>query len=117
MVYVAFIFDVFSRMIVGWRAATSMTTDLVLDTLEMAIWNRARAGVTDLTGLIHHSDGGVQFRSRKLVRALGRHQMVGSMGRVGAAGGNAAMESFFALLQKTVLNHRSRRYGVTAQGC
>ena len=42
-------------MIVGWRAATSMTTDLVLDPLEMAIWNRARAGVTDLTGLVHHN--------------------------------------------------------------
>ena len=48
-VYVAFIFDVFSRRIVGWRAATRMTTDLVLDTLEHAIWTRQQAGVTDLT--------------------------------------------------------------------
>ena len=46
-------------------------------------------------------------RSRKFVRALNRHAMVGSMGRVGAAGDNAAMESFFALLQKNVLNRRS----------
>lgn len=59
-VYVAFIFDVFSRMIVGWRAATSMTTDLVLDTLEHAIWARRRDGVTDLTGLVHHTDAGSQ---------------------------------------------------------
>jgi putative transposase len=48
-----------------------------------------------------------QFRSRKFVRTLGRHQMVGSMGRVGAAGDNAAMESFFALLQKNVLDRQS----------
>ena len=62
-VYVAFIFDVFSRRIVGWRAATRMTTDLVLDTLEHAIWTRRQAGVTDLTGLIHHTDAGSQYVS------------------------------------------------------
>ncbi|BAW09320.1 integrase [Nocardia seriolae] len=48
-----------------------------------------------------------QFRSRKFVRTLTRHGMAGSMGRVGAAGDNAAMESFFALLQKNVLDRRS----------
>ena len=47
-----------------------------------------------------------QFRSRKFVRALDRHQIVGSIGRVGAAGDNAAMESFFSLLQKNVLDRR-----------
>jgi putative transposase len=47
-----------------------------------------------------------QFRSRKFVRALHRNDMVGSMGKVGAAGDNAAMESFFALLQKNVLDRR-----------
>lgn len=51
MVYVAFIFDVYSRMIVGWRASTRMATLLVLDTLEMAIWNRRRHGVDSLAGL------------------------------------------------------------------
>ncbi|WP_189847730.1 IS3 family transposase, partial [Streptomyces omiyaensis] len=54
-----------------------------------------------------HSDRGSQFRSRKFVRTLGRHQMSGSIGRVGAAGDNAAMESFFSLLQKNVLNRRT----------
>ncbi len=54
-VYVAFAVDVFSRMIVGWRAARSMKTDLPLDALEMALWNRARAG-HDVNGLVHHSD-------------------------------------------------------------
>jgi putative transposase len=59
-VYVAFVFDVFSRRIVGWRAATSMTTELVLDTLEMAIWSRGREGIEDLSGLVHHTDAGSQ---------------------------------------------------------
>jgi transposase InsO family protein len=48
-----------------------------------------------------------QFRSRKFVHALNGHHIVGSMGRVGAAGDNAAMESFFSLLQKNVLNRRA----------
>lgn len=60
VVYVAFVFDVFSRMILGWRAATSMKTDLVLDTLEMAMFTRARQGVSDLSGLVHHNDAGSQ---------------------------------------------------------
>ncbi len=54
-----------------------------------------------------HSDRGSQFRSRKFVLALHRHNLVGSMGKVGAAGDNAAMESFFALLQKNVLDRRT----------
>jgi putative transposase len=58
-------------------------------------------------GTLVHSDRGSQFRSRKFVRALARHHTVGSMGRVGAAGDNAAMESFFSLLQKNVLNRRA----------
>lgn len=54
-VYVAFGIDVFSRMIVGWRAARTMTTSLPLDALDMALWHRGRAG-HDVEGLIHHSD-------------------------------------------------------------
>ncbi|MSS85497.1 DDE-type integrase/transposase/recombinase [Actinomycetaceae bacterium WB03_NA08] len=54
-----------------------------------------------------HSDRGSQFQSRKYQRALKHHGLVGSMGRVGAAGDNAAMESFFALLQKNVLNQQA----------
>nr|WP_240477466.1 IS3 family transposase [Jiangella muralis] len=69
-VYVAFVFDVFSRMIVGWRAATSMSTELVLDTLEHAIWSRHQAGVSDLSGLVHHTDagsqGGIKWSSQHL---------------------------------------------------
>jgi putative transposase len=53
-VYVAFIIDVFSRYVVGWQASRSLRSDLAIDALEMAIWNRQRAG-TDLSGLVHHS--------------------------------------------------------------
>ena len=58
--YVAFIIDVFSRQIVGWKADTSMRADLVTDTLEMAVWARERAGIADLSGVIHHTDAGSQ---------------------------------------------------------
>jgi putative transposase len=64
----------------------------------------ARRG--EVAGCVLHSDRGSQFRSRKFVHTLGRNDMVGSMGRVGAAGDNAAMESFFSLLQNNVLDRR-----------
>src|SRR5699024_8099985 len=60
MVYVAFVVEVFSRRIVGWRVARSMTTSLVLDALEHALFTRAREGITDLAGLVSHSDAGSQ---------------------------------------------------------
>jgi putative transposase len=59
-VYVAFVLDAYSRRILGWRAARSMKTALVLDALEMALWARGRQGVSDVTGLVHHSDAGSQ---------------------------------------------------------
>jgi putative transposase len=61
MVYVAFVLNAYSRRILGWQAATSMKTALVLDALEMAIWSRSRGGVSDLSGLIHHHDAGSQY--------------------------------------------------------
>jgi putative transposase len=56
---VAFIIDVYSRMIVGWQASRSLRSDLPIDALEMAVWNRRRAG-DELSQLVHHSDRGVQ---------------------------------------------------------
>ena len=79
-----------------------MKARLAVDAVNNAI---ARRG--NVIGCIVHSDRGSQFRSRKFINALRVHGLVGSMGRVGAAGDNAAMESFFALLQKNVLNRRS----------
>jgi transposase InsO family protein len=79
-----------------------MKARLAVDALNNAV---ARRG--NVSGCIVHSDRGSQFRSRKFITALKYHGLVGSMGRVGGAGDNAAMESFFALLQKNVLNRRS----------
>jgi transposase InsO family protein len=79
-----------------------MKARLAVDAVNNAV---ARRG--NVSGCIVHSDRGSQFRSRKFITALKYHGLVGSMGRVGAAGDNAAMESFFALLQKNVLNRRS----------
>ncbi len=63
MVYVAFVIDAYARRILGWRASTSMRTDLVLDAIEQAIWTRQREGVTNLAGLVHHNDAGSQYTS------------------------------------------------------
>ena len=92
-VYVGFIFDVFSRMIVGWRAATSMTTELVLDTLEHAVWTRLGDGVSDLTGLVHHTDAGSQYTSFAFTSRLIEAGVDPSVGSVGDAYDNALAES------------------------
>jgi putative transposase len=92
-VYVAFIVDVYSRMIVGWRAATSMSTELVLDTLEHAIWARRQQGVTDLTGLVHHTDAGSQYTSFAFTSRLITAGVDASVGSVGDAYDNALAES------------------------
>ncbi|MFV8315934.1 IS3 family transposase [Mycobacterium sp. 23] len=99
--YLCAIKDVFSNRIVGYSIDSRMKSQLATQALASAV---ARRG--DVAGCIVHSDRGSQFRSRRFVHALTRHDMAGSMGRVGAAGDNAAMESFFSLLQKNVLNRR-----------
>jgi putative transposase len=92
-VYVAFVFDVFSRLIVGWRAATTMNTELVLDTLEMAIWSRRRDGISDLAGLVHHTDAGSQYTSFAFTQRLIEAGVDASVGSVGDAYDNAMAES------------------------
>jgi len=100
--YLCAIKDVFSGKIVGYSIDSRMKSRLVVNAIDNAAALRG-----NVAGCVVHSDRGSQFRSRKAIRALARHRMVGSMGRVGAAGDNAAMESFFSLLQKNVLNRRS----------
>ena len=99
--YLCAIKDVYSNRIVGYSIDSRMKARLAVAALDNAV---ARRG--DIAGCILHSDRGSQFRSRKQQQALTRHRMVGSMGQVGAAGDNAAMESFFALLQKNVLDRQ-----------
>ena len=99
--YLCAIKDVFSNRIVGYCIDSRMKSRLATTALTVRWPAAARSPAAWCT-----RDRGSQFRSRKFVRALGRHDMVGSMGRVGAAGDNAAMESFFSLLQKNVLDRR-----------
>ena len=79
-----------------------MTSQLAVDAVESAV---ARRG-GNVAGCKLHSDRGGQFRSRKLQQSLWRHQILGSMGQVGSAGDNAAMESFYSLLQRNVLDRQ-----------
>jgi putative transposase len=99
--YMCAIKDGFSNRIVGYSIDSRIKSRLATAALHNAIARRGQ-----VPGRIVHTDRGSQFRSRKFVHALVRHDMVGSMGRVGAAGDNAAMESFFSLLQKNVLDRR-----------
>jgi len=93
--------DVYSGRIVGYSMGSRMTAGLAVSALRNAIALREPAGT-----VVVHSDRGSQFRSAAFVAALTGHGLTGSMGRVGACGDNAAMESFFALLQKNVLDRQ-----------
>lgn len=92
--------DCFSGRVVGYSIGDRMTSDLAVSALRNAVALRSPIGT------IVHTDRGSQFRSRKFVEELKRAGLVGSMGRVGACGDNAAIESFFALVQKNVLNRQ-----------
>lgn len=87
--YVCFIVDAFSRMIVGWRVASNMRTQMVLDALEMARWSRG----TRLEGLVTHSDAGSQFTSVRYGERLAEFGAVPSIGSVGDSFDNALAET------------------------
>lgn len=94
-VYVAFIIDVCSRMIVGWQASRSLRADLAIDALEMAVANRGRTD--DLDGLIHHSDRGSQYLAVRYTERLDDNRIVASVGSKGDSYDNAMAESFHGL--------------------
>ncbi|WP_432573680.1 IS3 family transposase [Kineococcus sp. SYSU DK005] len=104
--YLCAVKDAYSRRIVGYSIDSRMKSRLAVAALANAVARRRVEGA-DVAGCVIHSDRGSQFRSRRYIHALARQGLVGSMGRVGAAGDNAAMESFFALLQNNVLDRRS----------
>ena len=99
--YVCAIKDAWSNRIVGYSIADRMAASLAVDALRGAVGMRRTCA-----GTIVHSDRGGQFRSMKFTRALRDAGFRGSMGRVGTCADNAAMESFFALLQKNVLDRK-----------
>lgn len=101
--YLCAVKDCYSNKIVGYSISDHMRSSLAVTALRNAI------ALRDPRGVIVHSDRGSQFRSTTFRSLLRRHGLTGSMGRVGACGDNAAMESFFSLLQKNVLNTRRWR--------
>ena len=100
MVYVAFVIDVFSRRIVGWRASASMRTDLALDALEQAVYDWE----TD-AGLVHHSDCGSQYLSVRYTERLAAAGIEASVDSRGDAYDNALAESVIGLLKTEVIRH------------
>jgi putative transposase len=105
-VYVAFVIDVFSRRIVGWKADTSMRTDLVLDALQMALWARDHAGHPAGPGLVHHSDAGAQYTSISFTDHLMATGIDASIGSVGDAYDNALAESTIGLYKTELIIRR-----------
>jgi putative transposase len=96
VVYVAFVTDVFSRRIVGWKAARSMSTPLVLDALNMAAWTRRHSTFAEL---VCHTDAGVQYTSVLHTERLREIGAVPSIGTVGDSFDNALAESMFAIFK------------------
>ena len=92
--------DVWSNRIVGYSISDRMESKIAVDALSNAVARRSVEGL-EVAGCRLHSNRGSQFRARKLQQELWRHKMLGSMGQVGSAGDNAAMESFFFCCRRT----------------
>jgi putative transposase len=104
-VYVAFIVDVYARMIVGWQTSRSLRSDLALDALEQAIWTRTRDGA-DVKGVVHHSDRGVQYLSIRYTERLAEAGAVTSVGSRGDSYDNALAESVIGLYKTELIRSR-----------
>lgn len=99
-VYVAFVVDVYAQRIVGWQAASTKVTDLVLTPLRIALWDRDRQGTPVEPGqLLHHSDAGSQYTSIRFTEHLELEGIAPSIGSVGDAYDNALMESIIGLFK------------------
>lgn len=93
--YLAVVIDLFSRKVVGWSMSNRMKAQLVCDALTIATWNRRPQA-----GLIHHSDCGSQYASKKFTKLLKAHRIQGSMSGKGNCYDNAVAESFFGTLKQ-----------------
>lgn len=102
--YVAFVFDVYSRGIVGWTAASTKTAALVTKALNMALWRRDHHGHPVGPGLIHHSDAGSQYTSVAFTDSLALQGLSASIGSVGDAYDNALAESIIGLFKTELVN-------------
>jgi len=104
MAFTAFVSDVFSRRIVGWRTASSMPTELPLDALRMALWTRDSNG-EPVRGVIHHSDAGSQYTSIRYSNNLDDAGALASIGTVGDSFDNAMAESVIGLYKRECVRH------------
>jgi putative transposase len=104
-VYVAFITDVYSRMIVGWQASRSLRSDLAWDALEQAIWARSGRGHR-LDELVHHSDRGVQYLAIRYTERLAETGAVNSVGSKGDSYDNALAETIIGLYKAELVRNR-----------
>jgi putative transposase len=102
-VYVAFVIDVFSRSIVGWRVSDSLHAELALDALEMAIWVRRNQELKDL---VHHSDRGVQYLAIRYTERLAEAGAVRSVGSRGDSYDNALAETVVGLYKAELIRRR-----------
>ncbi len=109
MVYVAFVIDVFSRMIVGWRVSSSLRTNLALDALEQALYARS-----DLDDLVHHSDRGGQYLSIRYTERLAEAGIETSVGSVGDSYDNALAETIIGLFKTEEIRQNGPWKGVDA---
>lgn len=100
--YLAVILDLFSRAVVGWALAPSLSTELAMTALRMALQRRRPEA-----GLLHHSDRGCQYTSFEYRTALAQHVVTVSMSRKGNCWDNAVAESFFATLKNELVYRRS----------
>jgi putative transposase len=108
-VYAAFISDVYSRFVVGWQVSQSLRAELALDALEMALWRRQRRL---RTGLVHHSDRGVQYLAIRYSERLAEAGAVASVGSRGDSYDNALAESFNGLYKAELIRQRGAWRGL-----
>jgi transposase InsO family protein len=102
--YAAFVVDVFSRRILGWRVANHPRAELALDALEMAVWTRRG---DNLDGLVHHSDRGCQYLSIVYTERLGQEGAITSVGSRGDSYDNAMAESIIGLYKAELISLRA----------
>ena len=102
--YVASVMDLYTRKIVGWKADSRMTKELVIDALEQAYQREKPAA-----GLLHHSDRGSQYASKEYQDKLKEYKMVGSMSRKGCCYDNACIESFHSVIKRELIHLQKYR--------
>ena len=103
--YAAFVVDVYSRRVGGWQLSKNLRTDLALDALEMGLWTRRHAG-HDTSGLIHHSDKGVQYVAVRYTQRLADAGAVASVGSTGDSYDNALAEAFNSLFKAELVRNK-----------